>query len=322
MKHISLKAPAKLNLLLKVVNKRKDGYHNLVTLFERIDLQDTLQFNRNAKGQIRIFCDCPDVPTGPKNLIHKAAMLLKEGLKLKEGVDIKVIKRIPVAAGLGGGSSDAATTLIGLNQFWKLSLTRAQLLTYARALGSDVPFFLYDASWALGQGRGDKIIPLPMNAKLWHILVVPPIKVYSREVFENFKGGDNPNLKTEGLTNQLTLSISPSGEYAENRFRGLSADTNVLTKQNPDVNILTALRKKELQQVNCLLFNDLEKTIISLKPPLLKAKNRLSKLLSGKVIFSGSGPAFFGLTVSRAQAMRLRQILKRRYSQVYVVRTL
>ena len=284
MRSISLRSPAKLNLFLKVINKRADGYYNLETLFERIDLCDDLEFILNRQKMIRVFCDHPDVPTDPGNLVYQAAQLLKDDFALEDGVDIIIKKKIPVAAGLAGGSSNAATTLLGLNHLWKLSLTQRELLMYGRILGSDVPFFLYNCSWAVGTERGDKIKKLALSVKLWHILVVPSIKVYTPKVFSAL------NLE--------------------------------LTKINEGVNILTrSLRKNNINALGSLLRNDLEKTIVKLVPDLSATKDQLKGLNTKGVCFSGSGPALFGLTENQKQAEELKGILQRQYANVFAVRT-
>ena len=284
MKRITLKSPAKLNLFLKVKNKRLDGYHNLVTLFERIDLFDEIELIPNKTGLIRILCRHPHVPKGPSNLVYKAAKLLRDDFSLEGGVNIKIIKRIPVAAGLGGGSSNAATVLLGLNKLWNLSLSRPALVAYAKRLGSDVPFFMYDCSGAIGTQRGDKIRRLFLKRKSWHILIVPRLKVYTREIF-----------------GALNLQ---------------------LTKKDGNVNILhRALRKNNLPQIGSLLLNDLETTIVQFHPNLLKIKEKLKKLKVKGVLFSGSGPSIFGLTETKKEAEGLKVILSKQYRQVFVVGT-
>lgn len=284
MSRLSLRSYAKLNLFLKVINKRSDGYHNLVTLLERIDLFDDLELTLNPTGEIRIFCDHLDVPTDSRNLVFKAAQLLKDDFALQDGVDVVIKKRIPVAAGLGGGSSNAATALVGLSRLWKLDLTRRELLAYARALGSDVPFFIYEVSWAIGTGRGDDIKPLALNTKLWHILAVPSVKMYTPEVF----GAVNLEL----------------------------------TKGNGDVNILTrSLRKNDISAVGHLLKNDLESAILKLAPDLRPCKDQMMALKPQGVSFSGSGPALFGLTDNQEQAEEMRDILQKQYFKVFAVRT-
>ncbi|MFA5261881.1 MAG: 4-(cytidine 5'-diphospho)-2-C-methyl-D-erythritol kinase, partial [Candidatus Omnitrophota bacterium] len=185
MKPITLRSPAKLNLSLKVLRKRADGYHDLKTLFERINLCDEITFKATADDTVRIRCSHPHVPCGPKNLIFRTALLLKKKFRVKAGVEVFLEKRIPVAAGLAGGSSNAATALKGLNMLWKLGMPLADMVALAKEVGSDVPFFLHDCSWALGLSRGDEIDKLDLTTKLWHILVVPRIKMYSGEVFAN-----------------------------------------------------------------------------------------------------------------------------------------
>lgn len=285
MRSLTLRSPAKVNLYLQVLGKRPDGYHNLKTIFERIDLCDEIRLTPNLDGAIRISCSHPQVPLGPKNLVYRIAALLKKEHKISAGVNIHITKHIPVAAGLAGGSSNAATVLLGLNRLWNLSLNRKKLWEYGQAIGSDVPFFLYDTSWALGEGRGDKITPLSLKAKLWHILIVPRVKMYSREVFTRL------NLQ--------------------------------LTKKWDDVNILIrSLTKNDIKMTEKLLFNDLESSILEICPRLLTVKERLTQNLNRKVIFSGSGPAVYGLTASKQEAQHVKRILEKRYSQVFVVRTL
>jgi len=288
MKSISLLSPAKLNLFLKVMNKRPDGYHNLVTLFERVDLCDEITLTLSRGKGIEVFCDHPDVSGGAKNLAFRAAWLLKEKLAVAQGVIIHIKKKIPVAAGLGGGSSNAATVLLGLNKLWQLFLNRQELVNLGKIIGSDVPFFLYDCSWAIGTQRGDTIKKISLPAKLWHILVVPRIKVYSREVFTR-------------------LRLPPKMQ---------------LTKKMTDVNMLPALRRNDLSYVGELLSNDLESTVTQLHPNILKLKNKIRSLKTLGVCLSGSGPAVFGLTDSQQHAEELRCHLVKTYKQAFAVRTL
>ena len=127
MRSLTLRSPAKLNLFLKVINKRPDGYHNIRTLYERIGLCDTVHLALNKTGVIRIFSKTPGLPKGKANLAYQSAYLLKKRYHLNLGVDIKITKKIPIAAGLGGGSSNAATVLMGLNQLWRLSLSTMEI---------------------------------------------------------------------------------------------------------------------------------------------------------------------------------------------------
>ncbi|MDP2652978.1 MAG: 4-(cytidine 5'-diphospho)-2-C-methyl-D-erythritol kinase [Candidatus Omnitrophota bacterium] len=284
MNRIVLRSPAKLNLILKVLNKRPDGYHNLKTVFERIDLCDDIVLERNSSGKIRILCPDPQVPKGPKNLVYRAARTLQMDCGCRYGVTVRIRKRIPVAAGLAGGSSNAATTLLGLNQIWGLRLSRPKLLDYALRIGSDVPFFLMDCRWALGEGRGEQLTKLNIPTRLWHVLVVPRVKIYTKEVF-------------------VRLNLE-------------------LTKTIDNVNILTqSLINKDYQRMKGLLSNDLESSILAIRPQLAVLKRRLAALNTLDVSFSGSGPSVFGITNCEKDARAIQAILRRKYSRVFVAQT-
>ncbi len=285
MSSITLRSPAKLNLFLRVLNRRWDGYHNLETLFERINLWDDIELKTNKTGRIRVYCNHPHVPQGPKNLVYRVAHILKQNYKISDGIDIKITKRIPVAAGLAGGSSNAASVLLGLNKIWKLFLPLQKLVSIGQGLGSDISFFLYNCSWALGLNRGDRIKIVFLSTRLWHILIVPCVKMYSSEVFT-------------GLNLQLTKRVD-------------------------NVNILIHyLRKNCLKEAGVLLHNDLESSILRLQPQLKTLKERLQKWPVLGVCFSGSGPSLFGLTRNKQDAERIRLALSKIYKQVFVVTTL
>jgi 4-diphosphocytidyl-2-C-methyl-D-erythritol kinase len=290
MTALTLNSYAKLNLVLNVLGRRHDGYHELSTIFERIDLHDTIKLKKTS-GLIRIHCRHPHVPLGPKNLVYKMAQKLKTDFKIKEGVEIAIEKRIPVAAGLAGGSSNAATVLQGLNRLWNLSLSQKKLIEYASAVGSDVAFFLYDVPYALGTGRGEQIKVLPVKTKLWHVLVTPRLKVYTKDVFSR--------LKTRSLGQNLTL-----------------------TKKRDDVNIwLPFLGKNNLYSIGSMLSNDLEPAILSLKPHLGRLKDKFIDAGALGVCFSGSGPSVFALADSQKHALSLRAEFDKRFTQVFVVST-
>ena len=187
MHRLTVHSPAKLNLVLDVLGKRPDGFHELRTIFERISLADQITLTRNKSGKIHIRCAHPHVPKGPGNLVFKAAEMLSRDFSVSEGLDIDIIKNIPVAAGLAGGSSNAAAVLSGLNRLWQLGLKMPELAGYASRLGSDVAFFLYDTSYGLGTGRGELIKPLDIRTKLWHVLVTPRVKIYTKDVFTRLK---------------------------------------------------------------------------------------------------------------------------------------
>ena len=285
MKRIHLCSPAKLNLSLKVLGKRPDGYHTLSTLFEKINLCDDIYLTRTKTGKIRIACNHPAVPKGKKNLAYKAAQMLQRDFALADGVDIRIVKRIPVAAGLAGGSSNAATTLLGLNRIWRLELTEKELVSYAKRIGSDVPLFISKHIFCHGTERGDRIKEVKINKKFWHVLVMPRLKVYSGEVFKALK------------------------------IR--------LTKKADNANILTcALRENDLERVGRYLSNDLEAAIGRAHPQLLKIKNNIKNITGIDACFSGSGPSIFVLAPTRLKAKKIARSLAQRYKNVMVVRTL
>ena len=285
MDRLTVNSPAKLNLVLDVLGKRPDGFHELRTIFERISLADLITLIPNKSGKIIIRCAHPQVPRGPDNLVYKAAMMLIKDFSITKGLDINIIKNIPVAAGLAGGSSNAAAVLSGLNRLWGLGLGEQAMVGYASKLGSDVAFFIYDTSYALGTGRGEHIKPLKISTKLWHVLVTPRVKMYTAEVFTRLK------LK--------------------------------LTNKKDNVNILLPfLRKGDLARLAGSLSNDLEPAILSLRPDFINLKKKLLDAGAMGVCFSGSGPSVFACVESQKHAQSLRAKFDRRYTQAFVVSTL
>ncbi len=175
-------APAKLNLFLHVIGRRADGYHELQTLFQLIDLCDTVAISVREDGQIERPVGPPGVP-GETDLTVRAARALQSATGTRLGANLKVHKRIPLGGGLGGGSSDAATTLLGLNELWSCGLSVSELAGLARPLGADVPVFVQGSSaWA--EGVGERLTPVTLPAK-WYVIVHPGVAVSTREVFQS-----------------------------------------------------------------------------------------------------------------------------------------
>ncbi len=175
-------APAKLNLMLRVTGRRADGYHRLQTVFRFIDRCDLLHFAVRADGRITRTRDVVGVdPAG--DLTLRAARLLQRGSGCPLGADITLDKRLPLGAGLGGGSSDAATTLLALNRLWDVNLSRAQLQELALELGADVPVFVFGES-ALGEGIGERLTPLALPPA-WYLVLVPPVSVPTDRIFQD-----------------------------------------------------------------------------------------------------------------------------------------
>lgn len=175
-------APAKLNLFLHVVGRREDGYHLLQTVFRLVDFADQLYFRLRADGVIRLHTPTPGVPE-EQDLCVRAAKLLQRESGAPWGVDIFLEKRIPMGGGLGGGSSDAATTLLALNRLWKLGWRRNQLLKLAPALGADVPVFVFGGN-AFAEGIGEKLLPIALPPA-WYLILTPPVHVSTAQVFSS-----------------------------------------------------------------------------------------------------------------------------------------
>lgn len=297
---MTLNSFAKLNLYLAVINKRKDSFHNIETLFERISLSDKIILNARRDKKINVVCNSCGLPKDPsRNLVYRSAKLLQDTFKIGNGIDIRLIKRIPIGAGLGGGSSNAAATLIGLNKIWKLNLKAQKLAALAEKIGSDVPFFIYDTPFACASGRGERVYPLKMPAtlKFWHVLVVPKIKVATPLIYNEWdrlnKGAKMPKRRA-------------------------------LTRPSCNVRMLIqALRKHAFSLITKNLLNSLEEATINLYPEVARIKKRLSKLGLDGILMSGSGPAVFAVVSSRKEAVSVSKQLRRESGlwRVFTVKT-
>ena len=173
-------APAKLNLFLHVVGRREDGYHLLQTVFRFVDFSDRFNFALREDGAIRLHTFTPGVPED-KDLCVRAAKLLQRESGISLGADILLEKRIPMGGGLGGGSSDAATTLLALNRLWRLGWKRSQLLTLGLGLGADVPVFIFGEN-AFAEGIGEKLSPIVLPSA-WYLVLTPPVQVPTAQIF-------------------------------------------------------------------------------------------------------------------------------------------
>ncbi|HTL70451.1 MAG TPA: 4-(cytidine 5'-diphospho)-2-C-methyl-D-erythritol kinase [Candidatus Eisenbacteria bacterium] len=283
---MKLRSPAKVNLYLRIVRKRPDGFHEIETVFERIALFDDVTI-RPARSGTRVSCSDPEVPSGPGNLAWKAAELLRSRFGVKAGVRIHIRKRIPSAAGLGGGSSDAASVLVGLNRLWRLRLSRKRLAALAAGLGSDVPFFVWDAPLAVGRGRGERlrILPAP-GRRLWHCLVKPPFGISTKEAYGAWRA-----------------SLTPPG-----------GDVKML---------LHSIHKGSPQALAPLLFNSLEASLNKRVRSITKIKTELLRAGALGCLLSGSGSTVFGVCSSKAVAFKAARFLKARHKdwKVFAVAT-
>ena len=290
MRTLNLPSYAKLNLYLKVFNKRPDNYHSIFTLFERVSLADQIRLKLLPKRKIRILSSESYLPLGRNNLVYQAASLLQREFSINKGVQINIIKHIPISAGLGGGSSNAAVVLSGLNQLWNLNLGVKQLVGFARQIGSDIPFFLCNCSFACGTSRGDEIRVLRLTGRLWHIIVVPRVKIRSFLIYKKW----DETREIQGLTNQQRV-----------------------------IRILKQVLLKKDILLTKLLFNSLERVSKSMYPVINQVESSLSDLGLEAISMSGSGPAVFGLVPSRKEAYALARKLKRKLGNcdVFVAKT-
>jgi 4-diphosphocytidyl-2-C-methyl-D-erythritol kinase len=312
VKSLNLTSYAKLNLYLEVLGKRPDNYHSIFTIFERISLSDQIRLRPLPQGEIKIALSGCSLSLSRRNLAYQAAILLKRGFQIREGVQIDIRKHIPVSSGLGGGSSNAATVLTGLNQLWKLNLGIRQLVSLGRQIGSDVPFFLHNCSFASATDRGDEIRVLKLPVKLWHIIVVPRVKVRSPLIYKRW---DGLTKKAAGLT---PLEIS-------NSLIGKGKSLTGLTTRQSKVKILrSALSKKDFSKIGNLLFNSLEQITTTIHPVIKRIKLALSDLGLQATSMSGSGSAVFGLVSSRKEAYAVVRKLAANLQNwdVFVARTI
>jgi 4-diphosphocytidyl-2-C-methyl-D-erythritol kinase len=276
-------SPAKVNLVLEVLGKREDGFHELRSLVQTVDLCDTLYFEMSDK--VSFECTEPALHT-PDNLVLKAVKLVKEATDCNKGVKVRLEKHIPWGAGLGGGSSNAATTLLALNKLWGLGLSIPELTSLAAKLGSDVPFFIY-GGLALVDGRGEKVTPLGSIQPGWLILLVPD---FAREA-----------EKTKRLFSLLRREHFTHGEF-----------------------ITAALEswQKQRQIEPSLLFNAFDAIAFDAFPGLEKYRTRLQELGLRNIHLVGSGPTLFAPVESNNTAQNIVNSLTADGFEAYAVPTL
>lgn len=264
-----LQAPAKVNLGLEVLGRRGDGYHSIRSIMVPISLHDTITVIPG--GRKFVFHGGQGAPKDETNLAHRAAQLLMDRSGIHHGVEIKIVKRIPIAGGLGGGSSNAATVLRALNDVWELGLDRAALEKLGLELGSDVPFFLRGGVCSAG-GRGEELERLPFQGTLEFVLVAPSLRVSSQWAYDNIPA---ELTRTGGSTSMIKVAL------ASNRVQLLAAH----------------------------LANDLEPGVLSKHAVLGEIKEKLVQEGALGAQMSGSGPVVFGLAPTAADADRIAEAL-------------
>ena len=272
---LTVSAYAKINLTLEVMGIYSDGYHEVATVLQEVDLKDNLFFEEHQDIRLK----------SPENLVLKAARLLQDAGKCNKGALISIEKGIPVAAGLGGSSSDAAATLRGLNELWGLDLSLSELIGVASRVSADTAFFLYGGT-ALGEGRGERITPLPPFVHSWVVLFRPPVSV--------------PPNKTGSLYASLNPSHFTGGQFSKK---------------------IVGLLRQEGDVCHTSLFNVFEKVAFTAFPGLEGYWRRFSDLGAGNIHLAGSGPTIFTLVGDKSHGDELCHSLKKEGLEAYLVQT-
>lgn len=273
MKDISVKALAKINLGLDVVRRREDGYHEVRMIMQTIHLFDRLEISKNTSGQITMETNLAFLPTNENNLVCKAAKLLTDEFGIKDGVHVWLHKHIPVAAGMAGGSTDAAAVLYGMNRIFDLGLSKEELMERGVKIGADVPYCVMRGT-ALAEGIGEKLTKLPPMVKCPVLIAKPQINVSTKFVYENLK---------------------------------LDADT-----EHPDIHRLVAdIREKNLTKIAADMGNVLETVTIPAYPVIADIKENMLQNGAVNAMMSGSGPTVFGLFEKEADAVQAYEAMKR-----------
>lgn len=278
------KAPAKINLMLDVLHKRADGFHEVEMIMTMVDLADRLELSELKRDSIIISSQAGYIPLDEKNLAFQAARLIKDRYNVKSGVHIHLDKRIPVAAGLAGGSSDAAATLRGLNRLWRLNIPAQELQELGAELGSDVPFCVTGGT-ALATGRGELLTPMKNPPQCWVVLAKPPINVSTAEVY--------------GRVRANQIAVHPSASRMQE-----------------------AIEADDFGAVCAGLGNVLEDVTLKLHPEVQQLKEAMVKLGADGVLMSGSGPTVFGLVSRQSKVARIYNGLRGFCKEVYAVRSL
>ena len=285
MKSVTLKSPAKLNLFLRVLCRRADGYHDLVTVFHRLSLADTIKIKKAPVYSLR--CSNPALPTGGDNLITKAWRLLKKRFPGLGPVRVYLKKTIPVGAGLGGGSSNAAAFLLGMKRLYGLRISKKELLELGGKLGADVPFFIHNINQAIGIGVGDVIQSKPAKTRQWFVLLISKRPLWTKEVYRKLSR-PLPEVSLTKLSHAAIL-------------------------------LCNFLDKKKLGPVAKLLQNDLESSAFLLRPSLQGIIRKVTKLGVPTVRMTGSGPTVFALVKSLREANRLARNLRSGFPSLKIV---
>ena len=280
MDELELSAHGKINLSLDVLRRRPDGYHEVKMIMHTVGLYDSIFIKRERERGIRMECNLPSLPTNEENLMVKAAKTLMEEFSIGEGLRMRLVKRLPIAAGMAGGSSDAASVFHGINQIFHLGLSMEELEKRAVKLGADIPFCLHKGCY-LSEGIGEKLCKLSPLPPCTILLVKPAFSLSTKLIYEN-----------------LHLE-------------------NISSKDHPDVDgMVEGLERGSLKEICALGGNLLEKVSISLRPEIQELKNRFLKEGALLSLMSGSGPTVFAI-FQREERAKSEKILQSLHSGEY-----
>ncbi|MEB3174621.1 MAG: 4-(cytidine 5'-diphospho)-2-C-methyl-D-erythritol kinase [Cyanobacteriota bacterium] len=291
MKTYTLLAPAKINLFLEILGLRSDGFHELVMALHSIGLADRLTLRANGTENLRLFCSSAELAENEENLAYRAARLMREqfpqAFARYGGVDIELEKNIPIAAGLAGGSTDAAAVLVGLNLLWELGLTAPELQSLGAQLGSDIPFCVAGGA-ALATGRGEQIDPLPTLDNLWLVLA-----------------------KYQSLTVSTPWAYQTYRQQFEENYLPSGAAQRGRTQEIHSGPLLQGLFQRSPVQVGQALYNDLEKAVLPAYPQVAQLREVMAATGGLGTMMSGSGPTVFTLCETESQVQEIKTLIRR-----------
>lgn len=272
MEKIELKAYGKINLGLDVIRKRPDGYHDLDMIMQMVDVYDDIVITKNKTGKIEVKTDTAVLSNGKDNLAYMAAKMLMDEFKIKDGVNIYINKRIPIAGGMAGGSSDCATTLMGINQLFELGLSKEELMERGVKLGADVPYCVLGGT-AIARGIGEVLTPLPAPADCDVIIAKPPVSVSTAYVYGHIK----------------PLEIT----------------------KRPDIEAMAqSIKDGDLKKMASLIYNVMEDVTVVEYPIISEIKQVMLDNGALNSIMSGSGPTVFGLFDDKEKAQQCVKTLE------------
>lgn len=268
---MDIKAYAKINLGLDVIRRREDGYHEVRMIMQNIGLYDELTINKKGEAGIEILVDSCELPTDEDNLIYKAAKLLFDRFDIREGVTVNLRKNIPIAAGLAGGSTDAAATLIGINEIFDLKLSKEELMELSVKIGADVPYCILGGT-AIAEGIGEILTPIMSCPNCFVLIAKPPVGVSTPHVYKS--------LKLDEIV-------------------------------HPDIDaIISGIENKDIRTVADNLGNVLESVTIKEHPEIADIKNMMTDNGAMASLMSGSGPTVFGLFDNEVDANKCKAVIE------------